>query len=295
MSVSVVLVTNVGQGFGRAIALAFGQADYDVVCADRDVTLASKTAAEIEELGGQAIPIQADMSEALDVRNTFDKVFEIFGDLSGVVHVASVESNTPFNELAEGEFSELLDENLKSTFLVLKASARLLDEAWVVVVSPPRGANEPHMIAVRGALTRLAAGFETRYTNLSVNVAVPSRSASDPKHDAALVNNVLYMGSRANGLSGQRLYITLPPPPNDIESLLPEVRAALDSTVRQDDLEASLYESDGLGADAGEDALEDEQDDFDSELEDEFGDDGYMSDYPDDDFSSVADEADRAR
>lgn len=288
-------MTNVGQGFGRAIALAFGQADYDVVCADRDVTLASKTAAEIEELGGQAIPIQADMSVALDVRNTFDKVFEIFGDLSGVVHVASVESNTPFNDLSEGEFSELLEENLKSTFLVLKASARLLDEAWAVVVSPPRGANEPHMIAVRGALTRLAAGFETRYTNLSVNVAVPSRSASDPKHDAALVENVLYMGSRANGLSGQRLYITLPPPPNDIESLLPEVRAALDSNVRQDDLEASLYDSEGADANELGAGIEDEQDDFDSELEDEYGDDPYASDYDDDPVDTGQDSAGRTR
>ena len=63
----VVLVTNVGQGFGRAVALAYGQSDYDVVCADRDVDLAAKTAAEIEELGGQAIPIQADMTTQSDV------------------------------------------------------------------------------------------------------------------------------------------------------------------------------------------------------------------------------------
>ncbi len=242
MGVSVVLVTNVGQGFGRAIALAYGQADYDVVCADKDVTLASKTAAEIEELGGQAIPIQADMSVPLDVRNTFEKVFEIFGDLSGVVHVASFESNTYFAKLGEGEFSELIDEDLKSTFLMLKASARLLDDAWLVIVSPPKSATEPHMVAVRGAITRMAAGFEARYNTLSVNVAVPSRPASDPKHDAALVETVLYLGSRGTGLSGHRLYVTLPPPPKDIESLLPEVRAALDSNVRQDDLEASVYD-----------------------------------------------------
>ncbi len=249
MGVSVVLITNVGQGFGRAIALAYGQADFDVVCADKDVILASKTAAEIEELGGQAIPIQADMSVQSEVRGTFDKVFEIFGDLSGVVHVAAFESNTNFNELGEGEFSELLDENLKSTFLVLKSAARLLEDAWVVIVSPPRSAAEPHMVAVRGAITRMATGFESRAESLSVNVAVPSRSASDPKHDAALVENVMYLGARETGLSGQRFYVTLPPPPKDIESLLPEVRAALDINVRQDDLEASLYDEDELAED----------------------------------------------
>ena len=265
MGVSVVLITNVGQGFGRAIALAYGQADYDVVCVDKDVILASKTAAEIEELGGQAIPIQADMSVQSDVRGTFDKVFEIFGDLSGVVHVAAFESNTRFNELGEGEFGELLDENLKSTFLVLKSAARLLEDAWVVIVSPPKSAAEPHMVAVRGAITRMATGFESREESLSVNVAVPSRSASDPRHDAALVENVMYLGARETGLSGQRFYVTLPPPPKDIESLLPEVRAALDSSVRQDDLEASLYDEED---ELAENEL-DENDIDDGELDDE--------------------------
>lgn len=240
-SVNVVLVTNVGQGFGRAVALAYGAADFDVVCADRDVDLASKTAAEIEELGGQAIPIQADMSLQLDVQNAFDKVFEIFGDLSGVVHVAATESPTPFRELSEGEFSELLDETLHSAFLVLKTTARFVDQAWVVLVSPSAAATEPHMEAVRGSLNRFAAGFAARGDALRVNVVAPSRSAADPSHDAPLVKAVQYLGSDSSGLSGQTVHVELPPPPQFSESLLPEVRAALDETMNQEALEASLY------------------------------------------------------
>ncbi|HEX7022834.1 MAG TPA: SDR family NAD(P)-dependent oxidoreductase [Trueperaceae bacterium] len=268
-SVSVVLVTNVGQGFGRAVALAYGRDDYDVVCADKDGDLASKTAAEIEELGGQAIPIQADMTTLMDVKNAFEKVFEIFGDLSGVVHVASFESHTRFRDLSEGEFGELVDENLKSAFLVLRTAARLLDDGWLVLVSPPRNAIEPHMVAVRGAITRMAAGFEARYDNLRVNVVVPSRGASDPKHDAPLVRSVRYLGSPdAAGISGHRLYVELPPPPRVIESLLPEVRAALDENVRQDDLEATLYQEDAE-ADAGE--CRTDEGEFEAQVEEEAG------------------------
>lgn len=275
---SVVLVTNVGQGFGRAIALSYGQAGFDVVCADKDVDLASKTAAEIEELGGQAIPIQADMTTQMDVQNAFNKVFEIFGELSGVVQVAASESHTPFRELTEGEFNELYFENVRSTFLTLKMAARLLEDAWIVIVSPPKSATEPHMLSVRGAITRMAAAFEKRNHTLQVNVVVPSRSASDPRHDAPLVRAVRFLGSSGTqGISGHRLYVELPPPPRVIEAMLPEVQAALDSSVRQDDLEASLYqneldegepdevlEDDGLEAEAREDeglddeALEDE-------------------------------------
>ena len=286
---NVVLVTNVGQGFGRAIALSYGQANFDVVCADRDVDLASKTAAEIEELGGQAIPIQADMTTQMDVRNAFNKVFEIFGNLSGVVHVASAESQTRFRDLSESEFHELISENLKSTFLTLKTAAITLRNAWLVIVSPPKSATEPHMIAIRGGITRMAAGFESRHDTLRVNVVVPSRPASDPKHDAPLVKSVHYLSSdAASGISGHRLYVELPPPPRIIESLLPEVQAALDSNIRQDDLEASLYEDEDTldplsinNDDDDTDDIDDFDDDPNNDMEDDLDttdDDDYMDD-----------------
>lgn len=237
----VVLVTNVGQGFGRAVALAYGQADYDVVCADRDVDLAAKTAAEIEESGGQAIPIQADMTTQMDVLAAFQKVYEIFGALGGVVHVSSQVSHTPFEELGEGEFAELLAEDLRSAYLTLKTAARLLNGGWVVVVAPPLH-RQPQMAAVQGALSRLVASFCERYEAPRANLVVPSRDAADPRHDAALVRSVRFLGSSsAHGVSGQEVFVDLPPPPRVTETLLPEVRAALDDRVRQDDLEASLY------------------------------------------------------
>jgi hypothetical protein len=248
----VVLVTQVGQGFGRAVALAYGQAGYDVVCADRNVDLAARTAAEIEELGGQAIPIQADPTATLDVQAAFAKVWEIFGSLSGVVHVTSFDSATPFHHLGEAELIELFEETLKSTVLVLRATQRAAPGAWVVVVAPPPHPDRPHLAAVGGALARLAAAFPAPLLNappvdeldafaeparsLRVNVVVPSRAPSDPRHDAPLVHAVRVLGGQAGiGVHGTELLVTLPPPPRVIEALLPEVQAALDDSVRQDE------------------------------------------------------------
>src|SRR5690606_6454993 len=157
-SARVVLVTNVGQGFGRAVALAYGRAGYDVVCADRDVDMAAKTAAEVEELGGQAIPIQADMTTQMDVLSAYQKVTEIFGALGGVVHLAGQVSTTPFEELTEAEFFEVMAENVRSTFLALKAASRLLSGGWVVVVAPPT-AGSVQMHAVQGAMKSMIDGF----------------------------------------------------------------------------------------------------------------------------------------
>lgn len=241
-----VLVTNVGQGFGRAIALGYGRDAYDVVCADTDVDLASKTAAEIEEQGGQAIPIQADMTTQMDVLNAFQKVFDIFGQLGGVVHVAAQASYTSFEDLTEPEFGDLVDENLRSSYLVLRAASRLLRGAFVVFVMPPEDAGEPHMRALRGSVTDLVAGANDSFHHLRVNAVMPSRAASDPRHDARLVEAVRHLGStRAEGLGGHTLRVALPPPPQLVESLLPEVQAALDENMRQDDLEELYREAEG--------------------------------------------------
>jgi hypothetical protein len=231
----VVLVTNVGQGFGRAVALAYGRAGYHVVCADRDVDLASKTAAEVEELGGQAIPIQADMTTQMDVLTTYQKVLEIFGALGGVVHLATHVSTTPFENLAEGEFYEVMAEDVRSSFLILKTAARLLSVGWVVIVAPPH-ADSVQMLSVQGSLRQMVDGFRQRFSYPRVNLVVPSRQSSDPRHDQALVRAVRYLGSpESTGVSGQAVDIELPDPPRISEALLPEVRAALDVSMRQDE------------------------------------------------------------
>lgn len=248
----VVLITQAGQGFGRAVALAYGQAGYDIVCADRDVDRAARTAAEIESLGGQAIPIQADPTSALDVQVAFSKVLEIFGSLSGVVHTTNADAGTPFQSVGEGELIELFDETVRSSVLVLRAAQRAAPGCWVVVVAPPPQRERPHLAAAGGALARLAHAFPTPSMNtaeddpfapeatftpgLRVNVVVPSRTAADPIHDAALVNTVRMLGSAAGaGIHGAEIPVLLPPPPEVVETLLPEVQAALDDTLRQFD------------------------------------------------------------
>jgi hypothetical protein len=307
----VVLVTNVGQGFGRAVALSYGQAGYDVVCADTDVDLASKTAAEVEELGGQAIPVQADVSAQLDVRGAFAKVHEIFGALGGVVHVACQQSQTPFARLTDGEFAELLREDVTSTYLVLREAARhlALAPAWVVIVTPPRASERPQMAAVHGAITSMASAFiggdvpgrpdaidladlgapePAAAGRPRVNVVIPSRGPSDPRHDARLANTVRYLGSAASrGVSGITITVELPPPPRLVETLLPEVQAALDDTLRQSELD-----DDDVGAfpeaddDTFDDILADDDDaaqaegagEDDEERGEELDDDGELDD-----------------
>ena len=242
--VNVVLVTSSGAGFGKYIAKAFARERYDVICVDKDVELASRTAAEIEEESGRAIPLQADMALQLDVRKTFDVVAEIFGGISGIIHVNDVESQSLFQELSESEFSELVNGNIRSTYHLLKRASHPLSRCWVSLVGPPSYLNEPHMYAIQGALEYMARGFALNYPEVRVNLLIPSRAASDEAHDSPLIDNILHLADDKHGLNGHVFRVKLPPPPNVNEAMLPEVQAALDTSVRQIDLEDSIYDDD---------------------------------------------------
>ena len=275
----VVLVTGVGQGFGRAIALGWGRAGFDVVCADRDVALASKTAAEVEEVGGQAIPLQFDVAVPLDVRQAFDKVDELFGRLDGVVHVASRGGDGDAATLADGAFGELVDEVLRSSHLVLRNAGRRMEGGFVLVVGPDAASDEPHDAMTRAGLAALVRAYVPRLPALRLGLLTPSRPASDPHHDAPLVDAALFLGGTGGaGLPGATLDVTLPPPPRRMERLLPEVRAALghvdlgDDPERDDD--AFAGDGDALDPwDAGHGPPTDDlDDDPDGELDDDLDD-----------------------
>ena len=111
----IVMVTGAGRGFGRAIAHGYGRNGATVIAVDPDVELATGVASEVEALGATAIPIRGDMSVVLDVTSTFEKVEELFGLLDGIVHVTTAESKTPFVELLEGEWYDLMSQDVKSS------------------------------------------------------------------------------------------------------------------------------------------------------------------------------------
>jgi hypothetical protein len=54
------------------------------------------------------------MSVQVDVRKAFIKVREIFGELTGVAHVATRQNNTRFSALTESDFMVVQNENVES-------------------------------------------------------------------------------------------------------------------------------------------------------------------------------------
>ncbi len=223
----IVMVTGAGRGFGRAIAHGYGRNGATVIAVDPDVELATSVASEVEALGATAIPIRGDMSVVLDVTSTFEKVEELFGLLDGIVHVTTAESKTPFVELLEGEWYDLMSQDVKSSLYVLQHGLRhLAGGGFVTLVLPPAARIEPHTLSVRKAVEGLIEGASRTFPGVRVNGVVPSRDPVGEAYDQALVRAALGLGSMVSeGIRGVVLEVQLPEPPTspEVYELLREV------------------------------------------------------------------------
>src|SRR5258708_10923990 len=75
----VAVATGGSNGIGRATALGFAKRGAKVVIVDRDASGGDATAGIVRQQGGEAIFVQADVTDAQAVRAYVDKAVETFG------------------------------------------------------------------------------------------------------------------------------------------------------------------------------------------------------------------------
>ena len=123
------LVTGGAVRVGKAIALALATAGADVVINyHSSADAAIQTVAEIEALGHRALAVKADVSQGNQVQTLVDAAVERLGRLDVLVNSASLWRRTPWAELDEAAWDQLVDIALKGPFLCARAAAPHLTE-----------------------------------------------------------------------------------------------------------------------------------------------------------------------
>jgi 3-oxoacyl-[acyl-carrier protein] reductase len=178
----VAIVTGASQGIGQAIALRLGSEGAMVVVnyagnADK----AQEVVTKIEELGGQAIAIKADVSNALDVRQLFEQTLQKFGQLDFLINNAGWKpEDAPLAETAESDFERAFAVNVRGTFLCsreavkhLQQQGRIINFASIVVtLAAPNQATYAATKAAVEAITR-AHAKELAGKQITVNAIAP--------------------------------------------------------------------------------------------------------------------------
>ncbi|MDI3406311.1 SDR family NAD(P)-dependent oxidoreductase [Streptomyces cavernicola] len=117
-----VLVTGGGSGLGRAIALAFAAEGAYVAVAGRGEGPLKETVQLIEERGGTAFAVTADVTRVDEIEAAVRAVVDRFGSLDVAVNNAGVlRAGSPLADLSEEDWRTQLDINVTGMFLALRA------------------------------------------------------------------------------------------------------------------------------------------------------------------------------
>jgi NAD(P)-dependent dehydrogenase (short-subunit alcohol dehydrogenase family) len=122
----VALVTGAGRGIGKAIAIAFAQADARVAINDVNPESCAKTADEIIALGGQAMACHADVANKLAVQSMLIDIEDRWGRVDILINNAGVEPHKPIVQLDEWDWNRTIDVNLKGAFLCSQSVGRMM-------------------------------------------------------------------------------------------------------------------------------------------------------------------------
>lgn len=120
----VAVVTGSSSGIGKAIALRFGEEGARVVVAARRIHLCRQTAAQIEKAGGEAHPLQTDVTQEEQVEGLIEKTVAKYGRIDILVNNAGVFGGGRLAETQTKIFDEVLNTNLRGTFFCCRAGFR---------------------------------------------------------------------------------------------------------------------------------------------------------------------------
>ncbi len=158
----VALVTGGAVRVGRAITLALADAGFDVVVGYHGSAAAARqVVAEVEGGGGRARAVRADLATGAGARALAEAATTTWGRLDLLVNNASTFLATPFEEVGEDEWDQVMAVNLKAPFLLIQATAPALaahrgSVVNIVDLSALRPwASHPHHSVSKAALAQL--------------------------------------------------------------------------------------------------------------------------------------------
>ena len=128
---STIVVTGAGSGIGAATARLLGTAGASVVLVARREALLRECADAIEQAGGHAAPLVADLADPASPARVISAAIEAFGRVDGLVNNAAVCRHFPVSEWDMAGFDEHLATNVRAPYFLIQAALPSLRESPV--------------------------------------------------------------------------------------------------------------------------------------------------------------------
>ena len=192
----VALVTGGTSGIGRETAIAYAQQQAKVVVAGRRIDEGEETVRLIQDAGGEAIFVQADITKEADVKAMVDKTVDVFGRLDIAFNNAGMGGENPsLIEQTEAEYDRTMNVNVKGVWLSMKYEiAQMLKQGSGSIVNMASAVGVvalPNILlytASKHAVVGLtkAAALQYAKAGIRINAVAPGSIQTDMFEAAAL-------------------------------------------------------------------------------------------------------------
>ncbi|MBQ8682521.1 MAG: 3-oxoacyl-[Selenomonadales bacterium] len=123
----VALVTGASRGIGRAVAIRLAKSGAKIAVNYAGNQAAAEEVKQIiEQNGGEAILVQADISNAESVDAMVAQVMEAFGRIDILVNNAGITRDTLLMRMKEADWNAVIQTNLTGVFYVTKAVSKIM-------------------------------------------------------------------------------------------------------------------------------------------------------------------------
>lgn len=172
----IILVTGSSRGIGATIARQLAAAGAKVIvnyAGGKDA--AQQVVNDIQQLGGDAIALQADVSKGDAVKALFDAAIAHYGRIDVLVNNAGIMINKLIKDTTDEDFTRQFDINVRGTFNTMReAATRLADKGSIInfstsvnrIMLPTYGTY----VATKAAVEQLTRVFSKEVGARGINV-----------------------------------------------------------------------------------------------------------------------------
>ena len=188
-----VIVTGGSSGIGRAVALAFGEANASVINADvqrepKDIDTEQPTHEAIRDYGGDAEYVETDVSAPSELESVVEAAHE-YGGVDVMVNNAGVHVSRRFREVTPADLETVHSVNVRGVFFGTQIAANDMigrGEPGTILNTASTTSeyaewDHSHYAATKGAIRMItrSAAFELAQHDIRVNSVAPGPIATE--------------------------------------------------------------------------------------------------------------------
>ncbi|WP_394177004.1 2-dehydro-3-deoxy-D-gluconate 5-dehydrogenase KduD [Thalassotalea litorea] len=184
----VAIVTGASRGLGQAMALALSQAGAIVVAVASSEKSLANTKEKLSAQNPQHLFLPCDQSDAEQIADTVNTVFQTFGRIDILVNNAGIIRRAPAEDHSDQDWLDVMNTNATGVFRFCRAVGKIMLEQGngkiiniASLLSFSGGITVPSYAASKGAVAQLTKALANEWANkgIQINAIAPGYFATD--------------------------------------------------------------------------------------------------------------------